>query len=188
MTLNLRNLAFVGSLAPRAVWNARTDLAASLAAGATNPNGRWRYGRKTPSLVFSQLSSFNGSGWFGNSSFNTPLIYVATGDALDSHVPVGSADEVSLRWTAPSAMTISIDVSVSKSTTGGDGVLFTLRTTSNVVLNSSGVIHGPSGLHNYFNPSLVVASGQVLDFDVSRNGTDAFDNFRYERVIISQIS
>lgn len=187
MTLGLNDLAFVGSLTPLPRWDAIADLAASLVAGATNPNGQWRYGEKDANLMFSLVTNLNASGWFGNRAFNTPLFFAGAG-VIDSHVPVSFAGASTIRWTAPVAMTVSIDLRVAKTVTAGDGVIHNVSTTGNTVINSSSVIQGPSGAHEYFNPSLVVAAGHTVDFDCSRNGNDASDNFRYERLVIARVA
>lgn len=185
MTLGLGDLAFVGSLAPPLVWNAGADLAASLAAGATNPNGRWSYGMKDANAVFSLITNLNASGWFGNQSFNTPFFNAATG-GINSHVPIGMSGASTIRWTAPSAMTISVDLRVVKTSTGGNGIIHRVAL-GGTAINTSSVIQGPTGAHEYLNTSLAVTSGQHLDFDGDRNADDGFDSFRYDRIIITQV-
>lgn len=171
---------------PKNVWNARTDLVNSLAAGASNPNGRWSYGRKDALAVFSLITNVNTNGWFGNQSFNTPFFYVGTG-RIDAHVPIGVAGQSTLRWTAPADMVVSLDFRVGKSSTGGNGVIHSIRVNGSIV-NTSPVIQGPAGVHNYVNESISIGSGQHIDFDCDRNSDDGFDNFFYERVIITQVS
>ena len=171
--------------APFSVWNARDDLNANLGAGKSNPNGRWTYGRTNANAVFSQLTVSTANGWGSTDQFGVPFINVS-GFVLSSHT-AQNADTVTLRWTAPSAMTVSIDVRITKTNTGGDGVRFFLTTGAGTVVNASGVIAGPSGVHTYLNPSYVVTPGQHLDFSVDRNGDFSSDNFNYDRVIITQV-
>jgi hypothetical protein len=189
MTLGLGDLAFLGGLTEFPVWDARADLVTSLAAGNPNPNGRWTYGRKNNSLTFDLLNKQRADGWGHFEAFDIPLI-VLGGIGLSGHTPGDPAfgKDVSLRWTAPSVMTVSIDVRISKTATGGDGVTFRLRTTGNAVINESGQIQGPSGSHEYFNSAYAVTAGQHLDFDVDMRDNAGSDTFAYDRVIITRVA
>ena len=92
-------------------------------------------------------------------------------------------------------MTVSIDVLASKASASGDGVILYLRTlevggpdTAGILLDSSGVLQGPSGVYEYLNPSYVVAAGQHIDFEAFRNAEPSFDAFSIDRLIITQVA
>jgi len=192
MTLGLGDLAFLGGLGTLGRWDAYADLVANLAGTPANPNGAWRFGGKTSALSFYSSATLQpGLGWNGPSGSNTPFFYAEGGSYITSHVPLsesGTDVAATIRWTAPASMVVSIDARIIKVQTGGNGVRFRLRTTADEILNESPAIQGPTGSHEYFNASLSVVSGQVLDFDVDSIANNTNDLFRYDRIIIEQVS
>ena len=168
-------------------WNARDDLRQSLSGTRTNPNGVWSYGRLASlsgtSITRALVST--STGWQDNTlSFNTPFFTTSPASlSIGSHTPVpaGLAATV-IRWTAPISCSISIDSSIAKVATAGDGVIFAVYKNSGALFTST-AINGPTGTSTYLG-STSVSAGDFLDFKVGVNGNADFDSFDYTKILL----
>ena len=124
----------------------------------TQGGGSWQYGSHPPfsSLLFLQLSSFDGTRWSGSQSFSTPYL-----DSTGGHPGVDDFAWAVRRWTAEVSGTVTISGTArDRDTSCGDG--------SHVRILQDGIevfqILNVGAASTPYSLDLTVTTGQAIDF------------------------
>jgi hypothetical protein len=169
-------------------WDAAEDLRKSLSGTRTNPNGVWSYGRllSLSSTSITLVTQAVSTGWqdtAGGNNYNTPVFNLNDLNYIGSHTPITVGGNTAvIRWIAPISCTVSIDSSVSKSVSAGNGIIFAVYKNSSPLFTGT-AINGPTGVSSYTGDISVII-GDFIDFKVNNNADSGFDSFNYTKLLL----